>query len=159
MGMTESVATKRKFDSLQQEAYLSLWRTYDRLRALEEKLFQTHGLTAQQYNVLRILNASSESMPTLAIASKLVSRAPDITRMLDKLETAGWIDRVRSPDDRRSVLIEITAAGRKKLKELEGPLAEMHEEQLGHVAAKDLRLLCDLLAKIRSPHEPEGTSW
>lgn len=98
-------------------------------------------------------------MPTLAIASKLVSRAPDITRMLDKLETAGWIDRVRSPDDRRSVLIEITAAGRKKLEELEEPLAEMHEEQLGHVAAKDLRQFCDLLAKIRSPHEPEGTSW
>jgi DNA-binding MarR family transcriptional regulator len=157
--MADSVATKRKFDSLQQEAYLSLWRTYDRLRALEEKLFQSHGLTAQQYNVLRILNASNESMPTLAIASKLVSRAPDITRMLDKLETSGWIDRVRSPDDRRSVLIEITASGRKKLQELEEPLAEMHEEQLGHVAAKDLRLFCDLLAKIRSPHEPAGSSW
>ncbi len=157
--MVDSLATKRKFDSLQQEAYLSLWRTYDRLRTLEEKLFHSHGLTAQQYNVLRILSASSESMPTLAIASKLVSRAPDITRMLDKLETAGWIDRVRSPDDRRSVLIEITAAGRKKLEEMEEPLAEMHEEQLGHVAAKDLRLFCDLLAKIRSPHEPDGTSW
>ena len=157
--MADSVATKRKFDSLQQEAYLSLWRTYDRLRALEEKLFQLHGLTAQQYNVLRILSASNESMPTLAIASKLVSRAPDITRMLDKLETAGWIDRVRSPDDRRSVLIEITVAGRKKLLEMEEPLAEMHEEQLGHVAAKDLRLFCDLLAKIRSPHEPAGSSW
>lgn len=157
--MADSVATKRKFDSLQQEAYLSLWRTYDRLRGLEEKLFQAHGLTAQQYNVLRILSASNESMPTLAIASKLVSRAPDITRMLDKLETSGWIDRVRSPDDRRSVLIEITAAGRKKLEELEEPLAEMHEEQLGHVAAKDLRLFCDLLAKIRSPHEPDGSSW
>ena len=157
--MADSVATKRKFDSLQQEAYLSLWRTYDRLRALEDKLFQSHGLTAQQYNVLRILSASNESMPTLAIASKLVSRAPDITRMLDKLETAGWIDRVRSPDDRRSVLIEITVAGRKKLLEMEEPLAEMHEEQLGHVAAKDLRLFCDLLAKIRSPHEPAGSSW
>lgn len=157
--MADSVATKRKFDSLQQEAYLSLWRTYDRLRGLEEKLFQSHGLTAQQYNVLRILDASNESMPTLAIASKLVSRAPDITRMLDKLETAGWIDRVRSPEDRRSVLIEVTAAGRKKLQELDEPLAEMHEEQLGHVAAKDLRLFCDLLAKIRSPHEPEGSSW
>ena len=79
--------------------------------------------------------------------------------MLDKLETSGWIDRVRSPDDRRSVLIEITASGRKKLQELEEPLAEMHEEQLGHVAAKDLRLFCDLLAKIRSPHEPAGSSW
>jgi len=157
--MVDSLATKRKFDSLQQEAYLSLWRTYDRLRALEEKLFHSHGLTAQQYNVLRILSASNELTPTLAIASKLVSRAPDITRMLDKLETAGWIDRVRSPDDRRSVLVEITAAGRKKLEEMEEPLAEMHEEQLGHVAAKDLRLFCDLLAKIRSPHEPNGTSW
>jgi len=157
--MADSVAIKRKFDSLQQEAYLSLWRTYDRLRALEDKLFQSHGLTAQQYNVLRILSASNESMPTLTIASKLVSRAPDITRMLDKLETAGWIDRVRSPDDRRSVLIEITDAGRKKLREMEEPLAELHEEQLGHVAAKDLRMFCDLLAKIRSPHEPDGSSW
>jgi DNA-binding MarR family transcriptional regulator len=157
--MPESVATKRKFDSLPQEAYLSLWRTYDRLRALEEKLFLSFGLTAQQYNVLRILSAASESIPTLSIASKLVSRAPDITRMLDKLETSGWIERIRSADDRRSVLVQITATGRKKLEEMEEPLANMHVEQLGHVASKDLRSLCDLLAKIRSPHEPEGSSW
>src|SRR5436853_5161547 len=84
----------RRFDSLEQEVYLNLWRTYDRLRALEDELFGRHGLTAQQYNVLRLLRGEHpETLPTLALAARLVSRAPDITRMLDKLEQRGLITR------------------------------------------------------------------
>jgi DNA-binding MarR family transcriptional regulator len=74
------------FDSLQQQAFLNLWRTYDRLRLLEEELFARFELTPQQYNVLRLLrNKHPHSMPTLSLAARLVSRAPDITRMLEKL--------------------------------------------------------------------------
>jgi DNA-binding MarR family transcriptional regulator len=97
---------------LEQEAYLSLWRTYDRLKILEEELFADYELTAQQYNALRLLRAAREPMPTLALAERLISRAPDITRMLDKLEQRGLISRTRSTADRRTVLIRITAAGR-----------------------------------------------
>src|SRR5215204_3237261 len=78
--------TSPRFDSPQQEAFLSLWRTYDRLRAHEDELFARHDLTAQQYNALRLLRAAHpRKVPTLAVATRLVSRAPDITRMLDRL--------------------------------------------------------------------------
>ncbi|MFN5274165.1 MAG: MarR family transcriptional regulator, partial [Planctomycetota bacterium] len=74
---SQSEAKKRKFDSQQQEVYLSLWRTYDRLKALEDELFQSWDLTSQQYNVLRILQAASpKAVPTLQISQRLISRAP-----------------------------------------------------------------------------------
>src|SRR6476469_1143603 len=92
--MTESMkrpsaspARARTFDSPEQEVFLNLWRTYDRLRELEDELFRRHDLTAQQYNALRLLRAvHPDGMPTLQLASRLISRAPDITRLLVKLE-------------------------------------------------------------------------
>src|SRR5215831_12287434 len=96
----------RHFDSLEQEVFLNLWRTYDRLRALEEELFRKHDLTPQQYNALRLLRGEyPKTLPTLTLASRLVSRAPDITRMLDKLEQRGLIRRKRPADNRRVVRI------------------------------------------------------
>ena len=103
----------RRFDSPEQEAFLNLWRTYDRLRALEDELFGRHGLTAQQYNALRLLRACHpESLPTLELAARLVSRAPDITRLLDKLEQRALVARDRLPENRRVVRVSITDAGR-----------------------------------------------
>src|SRR5260221_4298060 len=82
----------RRFDSLEQEVFLNLWRTYDRLRALEDELFSRYDLTPQQYNVLRLLKAEHpEALPTLGLANSLGSPAPDIPRMLDKLEHHGVI--------------------------------------------------------------------
>src|SRR5450755_4254427 len=84
---TRPARSGRRFDSLEQEVFLNLWRTYDRLRALEDELFSRYDLTPQQYNVLRLLKAEHpQALPTLVLANRLVSRAPDITRMLDKLE-------------------------------------------------------------------------
>src|SRR5437764_2822231 len=97
-GATEKRRVARRFDSPEQEAFLSLWRTYDRLRALEDELFARFDLTPQQYNALRLLRAEHpEPVPTLALAERLVSRAPDITRLLDKLEQRGLIARTRKP--------------------------------------------------------------
>src|SRR6476620_7417448 len=86
----------RRFDSPEQETYLALWRTYDRLRAFEDDLFAKYDLTAQQYNLLRLLKAAHpETVPTLSVVTRLVSRAPDVTRMLDRLEARGLITRAR----------------------------------------------------------------
>ena len=149
-----------RFDSLEQEAFLSLWRTYDRLRALEDEFFRPYDLTPQQYNVLRLLKAQHPGLlPTLDVANRLVSRAPDITRMLDKLEQRGLVSRVRSESDRRTVLVGITPAGVQLLAEMHEPLRACHEQQLGHLPPEGLRQLIELLRQVRDPHEPRESSW
>jgi DNA-binding MarR family transcriptional regulator len=150
----------RRFDSLEQEVFLSLWRTYDRLRTLEEELFGRHDLTPQQYNALRMLAGTHpERIRTLDLAARLVSRAPDITRLLDKLEQRGLIERDRPPDNRRVVYIGITAAGLALLEQLREPLRECHLRQLGHLSQKDLTELAALLRAARLPHEDADSSW
>jgi DNA-binding MarR family transcriptional regulator len=159
MEVSVAKATGRRFDSPQQEAYLALWRTYDRLRALEDDLFAEFHLTAQQYNLLRLLRAAGEPVPTLALAERLVSRAPDITRMVDKLEKRKLLTRTRSTEDRRTVLVTITAAGLALLDQIAGPLKACHERQLGHLSGGELKALVALLKAARAPHEPPGSVW
>jgi DNA-binding MarR family transcriptional regulator len=154
------ISTARRFDSAEQEAFLSLWRTYDRLRALEDDLFATFELTPQQYNVLRVLRASHpEPLPTLLVAERLVSRAPDITRMLDKLEQRGLVRRERPARDRRTVLIGITDAGLALVEKIAEPLRECHTRQLGHLTRAEIKSLSALLKAARAPHEPEDSPW
>ena len=148
------------FDSLEQEVFLNLWRTYDRLRALEDELFGQHDLTPQQYNTLRILRGQHpERIQTLDLASRLVSRAPDITRLLDKLEQRGLIERDRPADNRRVVRIGITAAGLALLQDLHEPLQSCHARQLGHLSRRRLKELAALLQEARQPHEEAASSW
>jgi DNA-binding MarR family transcriptional regulator len=155
-----SRSAAHRFDSAQQEAYLALWRTYDRLRAVEDDLFADWDLTAQQYNLLRLLKAAHpDSVPTLSVLDRLVSRAPDVTRMLDKLEARGLISRTRSTADRRAVLIGITDAGLKLLDDIAEPLQACHEMQLGHLSQTDLKSLTALLRRARAPHEPSDSPW
>jgi DNA-binding MarR family transcriptional regulator len=154
------MATGRPFDSLEQEVFLNLWRTYDRLRALEEELFGEYDLTPQQYNALRLLAARHpDTIRTLDLGARLVSRAPDITRLLDKLEQRGLIARARPADNRRVVRIGITEAGVALLRDLREPLRECHDRQLGHLSQKELRELAALLRAARLPHEDPASSW
>jgi DNA-binding MarR family transcriptional regulator len=156
----KSRAAARHFDSLQQEVFLNLWRTYDRLRVIEDELFRERDLSPQQYNALRLLRAvHPQPLPTLAISKRLVSHAPDITRLLDKLEQRGLISRERPPENRRSVLATISRAGLDLLEELDDQVRESHLRQLGHLSEPDLKRLADLLRAARAPHELEGGPW
>ncbi|MFN4260160.1 MAG: MarR family winged helix-turn-helix transcriptional regulator [Gemmataceae bacterium] len=149
-----------RFDSLEQEVFLNLWRTYDRLRLLEDELFSQFELTPQQYNVLRLLRAEHPgSLPTLTLAHRLVSRAPDITRMVDKLERRGLVARERPADNRRTVRVAITDAGMRLLDRMAEPLRQCHRRQLGHLSTQELKKLCTLLQDARQPHEEENSSW
>jgi DNA-binding MarR family transcriptional regulator len=151
---------RRQFDSLQQEVFLSLWRTYDRLRALEEELFGRYELTPQQYNALRLLSSVyPEKIRTLGLAGRLISRAPDITRLLDKLERRDLIDRDRPADNRRVVRVGITEAGLALLREIRDPLRACHARQLGHLSQRELKELNALLRAARLPHEEADSSW
>ena len=122
--------------------------------------FFAYGLTAQQYNALRLLGAAHpDRVPTLAVASRLISRAPDITRMLDRLVERGLACRERRDEDRRTVYVGITPAGTALLDELSQEVRECHERQLGHLEPDELRTLTRLLRKAREPFEPEGNPW
>jgi DNA-binding MarR family transcriptional regulator len=157
---TSAAGIGGRFDSLEQEAFLGLWRTYDRLRALEDELFAHHDLTPQQYNALRLLrHASPAPIQTLDLAGRLVSRAPDITRMLDKLESRGLVARDRPADNRRVVRVGITARGIELLDALRKPIRDCHAQQLGHLARKDLETLVTLLRAARLPHEEPESPW
>jgi DNA-binding MarR family transcriptional regulator len=150
----------KRFDSPQQEVYLNLWRTYDRLRAFEDELFARHGLTAQQYNALRLLRAAHPGpVPTLVLATKLISRAPDITRLLDRLHDRGLVARQRPPENRRTVMVAVTDAGLTLLDELAAEVRACHDAQLGHLTAADTKTLVELLRKARDPHEPDEGLW
>ena len=156
----QPVETARRFDSLEQEAFLSLWRTYDRLRALEDELFAVHDLTSQQYNAMRLLRSEHpHKIRTLDLAGRLVSRAPDITRLIDKLVERGLVDRDRPADNRRIVCIGITDSGIALLRELQKPIRVCHSRQLGHLPAKALRELVALLRAAREPHETPAGIW
>lgn len=149
----------RRFDSLEQEAYLNLWRTYDRLKALEDAVFGAFELSAQQYNALRLLrDAGDEGLPTLVLAARLVSRAPDITRLVDRLESRALVRRERPADNRRVVRVVITPEGASLLERMADPVVDCATRQLGHLSTADLRALVVMLKDARRPHEgPDAT--
>jgi DNA-binding MarR family transcriptional regulator len=156
----EASPQARRFDSLEQEAFLNLWRTYDRLHILEEELFARHDLTPQQYNALRLLRGEGDRMvATLALAARLVSRAPDITRLLDRLEERRLIQRERPADNRRMVLIGLAPAGQELLADLDRQVRACHARQLGHLSPQQLQALIALLEAARAPHEDPGSHW
>jgi DNA-binding MarR family transcriptional regulator len=160
LATVESNRAERHFDSRQQEAFLVLWRTWDRLRAIEDRFFARYGLTAQQYNALRILRAAHpEPLPTLGIGERLVTQAPDVTRLVDKLVRRGLVERQRPADNRRTVHVRITAAGIELLRQIARPLRECHERQLGHLDEQQLTQLIGLLHQARAPHEETGSVW
>jgi DNA-binding MarR family transcriptional regulator len=160
VALTRTPPRRRHFDSLEQEVFLNLWRTYDRLRAFEDELFEQHDLTPQQYNALRLLKAEHPgTMPTLLLARRLVSRAPDITRLLDKLEQRGLIVRDRPAENRRTVRVGIAPGGLALLEELREAVRDCHSRQLGHLSQQNLRELATLLRDARAPHEDPESSW
>lgn len=162
MASSSRILSSRKsgFDSPEQEAFLNLWRTYDCLKALEEELFANHQLSAQQYNALRLLRSVwPASMQTLALGKRLISRSPDTTRMLDRLEQRGLIVRERRNENRRVVEIAITKQGLRLLDEMSEDVRAMHRRQLGHLSLVEQQELIALLKRIRKPHEDASCDW
>ena len=140
---------------IEAEVYLTLQHVADLLlRPLEEAL-KPAGLSHTQYNVLRILrgaenNSESGGLPCGEIAERMITRDPDITRLLDRLEARGLVARSRQKKDRRVVQARITAAGIQLLKKLDKPMDAMHRKQFAHVPAAHLKQLLEHLKEIRS---------
>lgn len=136
---------------------LDLLRTVDQVRRFLAHVVEPHGITLQQFNVLRILRGAERAqppigLPTLEIAERMVERAPGITRLLDRLEAKGLVVRKRCPEDRRQVLCRITPAGLALLARLDRPMARADSDCLGMLSARELRTLRSILASIREGH-------
>ncbi len=131
-------------------AFLDLLRTTDMLSRGLIHVLKAEELSATQYNVLRILRGSPEGLACGEIASRMITRDPDVTRLLDRLEKRGLISRCRETKDRRTVMARITPEGFKLLARLDEPVQAGHRRQLGHLGRERLRLLTELLSVARS---------
>ncbi len=141
----------RPFRSAEHEASLSIQRTAAVLEHSFETWLKPRGITATQYNVLRILRgAGSNGLCRNEIRERMLRRVPDVTRLLDRLEEQGLIGRARGGSDRRYVNTTITRAGLKILSDLDAAVDEFHEQELGHMRDERLRQLVELLAEVRS---------
>jgi DNA-binding MarR family transcriptional regulator len=140
----------KPFTSVEQEAYLNIIKTADVLQQTAAQVMRGSQITETQYNVLRILRgAGFEGLKCNEIAERMVTRDPDITRLLDRLEKQGWIERNRSKIDRRVVTSTISESGLAVLGELDEPLRLKLEAMLGRLGPERLRLLIELLEEAR----------
>lgn len=150
-GLRDEIKKRNAFDSAEQEAALNIARTNDRLQSSFTQFFKQHGITGAQFNVLRILRGAGEPLPCQEIAGRMITQLPDITRLVDRLEEAGLVERSRTPEDRRLVLTTITEDGLRLLAAIDEPLLRLHREQLGHLTRSELAELNRLLVKARNP--------
>lgn len=137
--------------SLHQQAFVSLAQTESALRDGLERVLGEHGLSLTQYNVLRILRgAGPAGLCRNDIGDRLITRMPDVTRLLDRMESGGLVSRVRSTEDRRLVNTTLTEQGRALVHDLDETVERVHREQLGHLSEAELRTLIDLLQRART---------
>jgi DNA-binding MarR family transcriptional regulator len=144
----------KPFRSVAQEAFLTLQRTADVIERRSTQFLKQWGVSGTQYNVLRILRgAGPEGLRCGEIGERMVTHDPDITRLLDRMEKAGWIERARDTKDRRVVLTRISRKGLDLLKQIDKPIDEFTTSIGSHVSDKKLRELTDLLNELRSSQE------
>ena len=150
--LKEEIRQTKPFESLETEAFLNLQRTADALMRGVEELLKPSGLTQTQYNALRILRgAGDQGLLCREVGERMVTRDPDVTRLLDRLESRGLIERSRNLRDRRAVLTRITEPGVRILAGIDEPLLALHRRQLGHLGAAKTRQLIRLLEAVRKP--------
>lgn len=151
----QEIKQTRPFRTAEEEAYLNLQRTANALLQGVTELLRAHDLTGTQYNVLRILRGAGEAGLTAGeIGDRMIARDPDVTRLLDRLEKRGLVERWRCTSDRRVVWTRITADGARAIAPLDGEVDALHVRQLGHLGAERLRTLIELLEEARA--RPEG---
>ncbi len=140
----------KAFDAPGDEAMVALLRTADIIRGDLDRALGKYGITLQQFNVLRILRGSHpKPLPTLEIADRMIERAPGITRLIDRLETAGLVSRKRCPEDRRIVHCMITPAGLEVLARSIPPARAMGQRRSNRLTENELAKLTELLDRLR----------
>jgi len=148
--LRDEIKQNKPFTSLEQEAQLNIVRTGAVLMDDVEQLLRPYGITATQYNVLRILRGSEPGgLCRNELRDRMITRMPDMTRLLDRMEDAGLVARTREDEDRRMVRSRITAAGLKLLDDLEDVVLSGHKRRFENMNAEQIQTLIDLLTLIR----------
>ncbi len=135
-----------KFANSKVKALLNIIYTANWINSLQNAFFKPYGISPQQYNILRILRGAKEPLKVQVIKERMLERAPNATRLMDKLCAKHLIDRLPCPDDRRVVHISITKEGLALLKEID---QNFNQDLLKNLSEKEANLLSDLLDKIR----------
>jgi DNA-binding MarR family transcriptional regulator len=148
--LQNDIQQQHPFESLEQEALLNVLRTADVFMQRISAALKPYGLSHSQYNVLRILRgAGADGLACREIGDRMITRDPDITRLLDRLEARELVTRTRDQQDRRVVMARITPEGLRLLAELDGPMAEADRRPLDHMGESRLRALIALLEAAR----------
>jgi DNA-binding MarR family transcriptional regulator len=131
-----------KFESPAHEALLNLLVASGHLRSLVDEACGKRGITQAQFNVLRILRgAHPGGYPRGEISARMMDRAPDVTRLIDRLQSAGLVERVKTEDDRRLSVTRITRGGLSLLAKLDAPIRAINRDLARRASGKDLREL------------------
>lgn len=145
------IRQSRPFRSPRQEALLAILRSADLLRRGIAALLDPFGITPQQYNVLRILRgAGPAGLPTLVIGQRLIEQTPGMTRLINRLEAKGWVERHRNPGDRREVQCRLTPVGLALLTHIDPVMDAADQSMLATLSPEQLAQLIGLLDQIRA---------
>ena len=149
--LQQEIEQKKPMNLLEEEVALNIARTADLLMQGFGDLLKPYGISPTQYNVLRILRgAGAEGVSCKDVGRRMVTRDPDITRMMDRLETRGLLTRDRAKEDRRVVTHRLTQTGLELVNSLDGPVETAHRKALGHLPRTSLRQLIGLLEEVRA---------
>jgi DNA-binding MarR family transcriptional regulator len=148
--LQDELKQRKPFSSLEQEAMLNVVRTGAVLNDLLEQLLKPFDLSIPQYNVLRILRgAEPDALCRNDIRDRMITRMPDMTRLLDRMEEAGLVARTRETEDRRMVLTRLTAEGERLVDEISPLVENEHQRRFGNLKREELATLIAVLTAVR----------
>lgn len=148
--LREEIKQTKPFASLEQEAHLSVIRTAAILADEVDQFLRPFGITGTQYNVLRILRgAEPDGLCRNEVRDRMLTRMPDMTRLLDRMEDAGLVVRARERDDRRMVRTRIADQGTKLLSDIDDAVQTAHKSRFAKLTQEELRTVIEILAKVR----------
>jgi DNA-binding MarR family transcriptional regulator len=153
--LQQELKQSQPFGSVAVEAFLNLVRTAELARGAEQDLLDRFDLSAPQYNVLRILRgAGPEGHPCQEIGARMVTRVPDVTRLVDRLAGRGLVERRRCERDRRVVFVRILPPGLELLARIDAPIRALPERLFAQLSAAQLAQFNELLVLARRDCEP-----
>lgn len=152
--LAREIRQNKPFASIEEEAILNIARTAEIFTQISAEFLKDFGPSPTQYNVLRILRgAGQDGLTCSQLSERMITHDPDITRLLDRMETRGWVVRARGNDDRRVVLTHISKLGLQLTNEIDQPLRAMVKKTLGKIGKGELSSLIDILEKIREVYK------